>query len=86
MRAMRRAAAAFGLSLSRLGMSPAHAEVNANSVDEVALATIKGIGPATARRIAEERGKNGAFKDPNDLADRVPGIGPKSGPTWRRRG
>ena len=78
MRAVRRAGAAFGLSLSMFAMSPAHADVNVNSADEVALATIKGIGPATARRIADERGKNGAFKDANDLADRVPGIGPKS--------
>jgi competence protein ComEA len=78
MRAVRRAGLAIGLSMSILAVSPAHAEVNVNSADEAGLATIKGIGPATARRIAEERGKNGAFKDGNDLADRVPGIGPKS--------
>ncbi|MBV8272922.1 MAG: helix-hairpin-helix domain-containing protein [Cupriavidus sp.] len=78
MRAMGRAGAALGLSLSMLAMSPAYAEVDVNSADEAALATIKGIGPATAKRIAEERDRNGAFKDSNDLADRVPGVGPKS--------
>jgi competence protein ComEA len=41
----------------------------------VALATVKGIGPATAKRIADERGKNGAFKDANDLVDRSPASG-----------
>lgn len=78
MRTARRVGAAIGLSMSILAMSPAHADVDANSADEVALATVKGIGPATAKRIADERGKNGAFKDANDLVDRVPGIGPKS--------
>jgi len=78
MRAACRAGAALGLSLSMLAMNPAYAEVDVNSADETALATIKGIGPATAKRIAEERDRNGAFKDGNDLADRVAGVGPKS--------
>jgi competence protein ComEA len=78
MRAVRRAGVAAGLSLSVLAMNPAYAEVDVNSADETALATIKGIGPATARRITEERDRNGAFKDGNDLADRVAGVGPKS--------
>ncbi|WP_019450725.1 helix-hairpin-helix domain-containing protein [Cupriavidus sp. BIS7] len=78
MRAVRLAGVAAGLSLSVLAMNPAYADVDVNSADETALATIKGIGPATARRIAEERDRNGAFKDGNDLADRVAGVGPKS--------
>jgi competence protein ComEA len=77
-RAACRAGAALGLSLSVLAMSPAYAEVDVNSADQAALATIKGIGPATAKRIADERDRNGAFKDGNDLADRVAGVGPKS--------
>jgi competence protein ComEA len=67
-------AAACWLSLSGL----AFASVDVNSADEAALNEVKGIGPAMARRIVEERGKQGAFKDADDLAERVKGLGPKS--------
>lgn len=56
----------------------AHANVDVNSADEVALTEVRGIGPAMAKRIIEVREKGGAFKDAEDLADRVPGVGPKS--------
>ncbi|MBY4945777.1 helix-hairpin-helix domain-containing protein [Cupriavidus respiraculi] len=56
----------------------AFASVDVNSADEAALNDVKGIGPAMARRIVEERGKQGAFKDAEDLAHRVKGLGPKS--------
>ena len=56
----------------------AYANGDVNVADEVALTGVKGIGPATAKRILDEREKHGAFKDAGDLADRVPGVGPKS--------
>ncbi len=67
-------AAACWLSLSGIAI----ASVDVNSADEAALNDVKGIGPAMARRIVEERGKQGAFKDAEDLAHRVKGLGPRS--------
>lgn len=84
LRACRRSGLALAFMLALTG--PAHAEVDVNSADEVALATIKGIGPATARRILTERDQNGAFKDAADLADRVPGVGPKSAANLQEAG
>ncbi|SDC53365.1 competence protein ComEA [Cupriavidus sp. YR651] len=75
-RCIRRAGAVLAMSVAIAGT--AYAEVDVNAADEAALTAVKGIGPATAKRIVEERGKGGAFKDANDLADRVPGVGPKS--------
>ncbi|WP_422649000.1 hypothetical protein OJJOAM_000904 [Cupriavidus sp. H18C1] len=69
-------ACCLGMSMALAGS--ALAAVDVNSADEAALTTVKGIGPAMARRIVEERGKQGAFKDANDLAERVKGLGPKS--------
>lgn len=69
-------ACCLGLSIALAGS--ALAAVDVNSADEAALTTVKGIGPAMARRIVEERGKQGAFKDASDLAERVKGLGPKS--------
>lgn len=61
------------LSLSGVALA-----VEVNSADEAALTSVKGIGPVLAKTIVEERGKKGPFKDPDDLADRVKGLGPKS--------
>lgn len=69
-------ACCLGMSMAPAGS--ALAAVDVNSADEAALTTVKGIGPAMARRIVEERGKQGAFKDANDLVERVKGLGPKS--------
>lgn len=69
-------ACCLGMSMTLAGS--ALAAVDVNSADEAALTTVKGIGPAMAHRIVEERGKQGAFKDANDLAERVKGLGPKS--------
>ncbi|RZT42850.1 ComEA family DNA-binding protein [Cupriavidus agavae] len=74
----RRVAVAFGAALAMLAMGPACAAIDINAADESALTSVKGIGPATAKRILDERTKHGAFKDAIDLADRVPGVGPKS--------
>jgi competence protein ComEA len=56
----------------------ARAAVDVNTADEAALTSVKGVGPATARSIVEERNKRGPYKDAADLAERVSGIGPKS--------
>lgn len=52
--------------------------VEVNTADETALESVKGIGPVHAKAIIDERTKNGPFKDADDLATRVKGIGPKS--------
>ncbi|WOD19914.1 helix-hairpin-helix domain-containing protein [Paraburkholderia kirstenboschensis] len=65
---------ALALSLSA-GFAAA---VEVNSADQAALESVKGIGPAHAKAIIEERTKNGPFKDADDLATRVKGIGSKS--------
>ncbi|EJO60691.1 ComEA family DNA-binding protein [Burkholderia multivorans] len=63
------AAALFGAFAS------AWAAVDVNSANEDALMGIKGIGPARAKAILEERGARGPFKDAADLASRVKGMG-----------
>ncbi|CAB3758269.1 hypothetical protein LMG29542_03276 [Paraburkholderia humisilvae] len=52
--------------------------VEVNTADQAALESVKGIGPVHAKAIIDERTKNGPFKDADDLAARVKGIGPKS--------
>lgn len=78
LRAWRRSGMAFAFALAMLGATPAYAQIDVNSADEATLTSVKGIGPATAKRILEERDRSGAFKDAADLADRVAGVGPKS--------
>ncbi|CAE6709497.1 hypothetical protein R69927_03686 [Paraburkholderia domus] len=65
---------ALALSLSA-GFASA---VEVNSADQAALESVKGIGPVHAKAIIDERTKNGPFKDADDLASRVKGIGTKS--------
>lgn len=55
----------------------AFAAVDVNKATPAELDTIKGIGPATAAKIVEER-KNGAFKDWQDMITRVKGVGDKN--------
>lgn len=66
----------IALSLSLFAAFAAAVEVN--TADQAALESVKGIGPVHAKAIIEERTKNGPFKDADDLANRVKGIGPKS--------
>jgi competence protein ComEA len=54
------------------------AAVEVNTADQATLESVKGIGPAHAKAIIDERTKNGPFKDADDLATRVKGIGNKS--------
>jgi competence protein ComEA len=53
----------------------AYATVDVNTANEDALRGIKGIGPAKAKAILDERSANGPFKDPADLAKRVKAMG-----------
>jgi competence protein ComEA len=53
------------------------ARVDLNSADEATLALLPGIGTLKARRIIDERERNGDFADADDLR-RVPGIGDKT--------
>lgn len=54
------------------------AAVEVNTADQTALESVKGIGPVHAKAILDERTKNGPFKNADDLAARVKGIGTKS--------
>ncbi|MFM0170438.1 ComEA family DNA-binding protein [Paraburkholderia sediminicola] len=53
----------------------AYAAVDVNTANEDALRGIKGIGPAKAKAILDERTAHGPFKDPADLGKRVKGMG-----------
>ena len=50
------------------------ASVDANKATQAELEAIKGVGPAIATKIMDER-KKSAFKDWNDLVVRVKGVG-----------
>lgn len=59
-------------------MGSAFAAVDANSADQAALESVRGLGPSKAQAILAERKKNGPFKDAQDLHSRVKGIGEKT--------
>ena len=69
-----------GSTSGQAGSSPSAAQssgpVDLNTADETALDALPGVGPATAKRIVDDRNKNGPFKSVEDLM-RVSGIGPK---------
>ncbi|MFN3920167.1 MAG: ComEA family DNA-binding protein [Methylohalobius sp.] len=50
-------------------------DLNAASAEEIAEA-LNGIGKVKAEAIVAERAQNGPFKDLNEVAERVKGIGP----------
>ncbi len=50
------------------------AAVDVNKATLAELETVKGIGPAIASKILDER-KKGSFKDWNDMVERVKGVG-----------
>ena len=64
----------------------AFAAVDINSADEKGLDAIKGVGPAKAKLIVDERKKNGPFKSLDDVAARVKGIGEKTVAGWKKDG
>ncbi|WP_206998175.1 ComEA family DNA-binding protein [Trinickia mobilis] len=62
-----------------LTMSAAFASsVDVNTADQTTLESLKGLGPVKSKAILDERAKNGPFKDADDLANRVKGLGTKS--------
>lgn len=65
------------------GVQPA-APVDLNTADMAELETLPGIGPATARRILDERDRRGGFSSVRDLL-RVPGIGERRFAELRHR-
>jgi competence protein ComEA len=67
--------AAFTLAVS---MASAFAAVDINAANSDALRGIKGIGPAKAKAILDEREAHGPFKDAAELSKRVKGMGGKT--------
>ncbi|WP_250451693.1 helix-hairpin-helix domain-containing protein [Caballeronia sp. ATUFL_M2_KS44] len=61
-----------------LSIGVAFAAVDVNTADQAALDSVKGLGPVKSKAIVDERTKNGPFKDADDLANRVKGLGVKS--------
>jgi competence protein ComEA len=61
-----------------LSIGAAFAAVDVNTADQTALESVKGLGPVKSKAIIDERTKNGPFKDADDLATRVKGLGTKS--------
>ncbi|KWO38348.1 competence protein ComE [Burkholderia sp. MSMB1459WGS] len=56
-------------------VASAWAAVDVNTANEDALVGIKGIGPARAKAILDERGARGPFRNADDFATRVKGMG-----------
>jgi competence protein ComEA len=55
----------------------AFAAVDVNQANRADLETVKGIGPGLSAKIMDAR-KDGAFKNWDDLVERVVGVGPKN--------
>ena len=64
----------FLAALFALIAATAFAAVDVNKATQAELEGVKGIGPAIAGKILDER-KKGSFKDWTDLVDRVKGVG-----------
>jgi competence protein ComEA len=63
----------------------AQAAVDANKASQAELETDKGIGPGLSGKILDAR-KSGAFKDWNDLVERVGGVGPGNAAHFSQHG
>ncbi len=63
----------------------AFAAVDVNQASQAELETVKGIGPGLSAKILDAR-KAGAFKDWNDLVDRVGGVGPGNAARFSQAG
>ena len=66
-------------------MAQGMAAVDVNKATSAELDAIKGIGPAIAGRIIEER-KKGNFKDWDDFINRVQGVGDKNAAKFSEQG
>jgi competence protein ComEA len=67
--------AAFTLAVS---IGSAFAAVDINNANSDALRGIKGIEPAKAKAILDERDAHGPFKDAAELSKRVKGMGSRT--------
>ena len=65
----------FGFLLVCALCQPAHALIELNTATEAELDGLKGLGPATTRRILAERQAGGRFQDWPDFSRRVKGMG-----------
>jgi competence protein ComEA len=66
-------------SSTKPGATPAAAKlIDANHADSDGLQQVRGIGPAIAGRIVQERERRGLFQSLDELKTRVPGIGPNN--------
>ncbi len=65
---------------------PPAAVINVNIATPAELETIRGVGPATAQRIVQERERAGPFISFQDFAERIRGIGPKRAAAMRAAG
>ena len=63
----------------------AQAAVDANKANQAELETVKGIGPGLSSKILDAR-KAAAFKDWNDLVERVGGVGPGNAAKFSQAG
>lgn len=63
----------------------AQAAVDANKANQAELETVKGIGPGLSSKILDAR-KAGAFKDWNDMVERVGGVGPGNAARFSQNG
>ena len=63
----------------------AFAAVDVNKASQAELETVKGIGPGLSGKILEAR-KTGAFKNWNDMVERVGGVGPGNAARFSQAG
>ena len=73
------------LSAALVCSGAAFAQIDINTATEAELDGIRGIGPATTRRILDERARQ-PFKDWADLVARVRGIGKTSAAKFSAQG
>jgi competence protein ComEA len=64
----------FVLCMLLFAVGESFAAVDANTASAEALQSVRGIGPAIAKRIVDER-RRGPFKGLDDLQARVRGVG-----------
>ncbi|MBG6076585.1 competence protein ComEA [Polaromonas sp. CG_9.11] len=68
-----------------LFLTGAFAAIDVNQASEAELDGIKGVGPATSRRIVAERNKS-EFKSWADFRKRIKGVGSKSAARFSAQG
>jgi len=65
------------MSRDTLVPRPLHFQIDLNTADAATLQLLPGIGPATARKILNDRRQRGPFRSV-DALQRIPGIGAKT--------